>query len=1217
MRQFCTILLLLGLIPTLSAQSNAPNFWTSVPSEMTARVVFDDLSQSPKIFTLDHAALKAALLSAPLEGSAAARQQPLLLQLPKADGSVQQFRVWESPTIAPGLAAKYPEIRNYRGVATDGSNTRVRLGLSYKGFHAFYFQQGQSIQHVEALPSEDYTTAAYRVYRFADVLRDPAAHPTCGVTGDMQHDHLEEHDFQHLSPAASERSDVYNLRKYRLSVSTTAEYSQFQGGTKPLVLSAIVQTMDVVGEIQERDYGVRLELIANNDQLIYLDAATDPYSGASVGGWAGQNSIPTNAAIGSENYDIGHVFGRFLQGGTVGISLGLGTVCNLNKAAAASNFFTNSFATFYRIVAHEMGHQMAAAHSWSNCPPNQEQLAPGTAFEPGSGTTLMSYANACGDQDVQGSEEDYFHVGSINQMLNFTRFVTVPSSTCGVVDVPVNNTPPSVSIPLPTNNFFIPISTPFELDCFAADADGDPMTYCWEQIDLGPTSSLGNPTGTAPSFRSFFPVSNSSRTFPRLQNILSNTSSDAEVLPTYSRQLTFAVTVRDNHPGGGAVAIDTVRFRATNTAGPFRVTFPDEFLNWGVGENQIVTWNVANTDNANVNCQKVNIRLSTNGGQTYPITLASEVPNSGRACVQVPNNITGSARIRVEAADNIFFDVSNANFSIGQPAAPGFTVCSELKDLVCLPDNYTSTISTSSAQGFNTPITLAASGLPAGAVATFSPNPVAPGSSSTMTIDFADNQPEASFTATITGTAGATERSYDVNLTVVSNNFDALTAQSPADGASGVNTSPVLNWVDVADADTYQIQLATDPSFATGTIVLTQNNIVPDTFDIPIGLQEGQAYFWRVRPQNECGTGDWAGPFVFMVQVQSCATFSATDLPKNISANGTPTVESKITIPAGGAISDVNVTKVQGNHDFMGDLDVQVISPNGTAVLLFKNRCSSYSGSFNFGFDDVLPGPFPCPPATNGTLFKPAGTLSSFNGQTATGEWILRVKDQAVSSGGQLQAFQLEICSNVSLSGPYIVNNMPLTLTGGTNAVIPTALLKTEDADNTAAELTYTLVTIPAYGALEYDWTGPMSVGAKFTQADIDAGRIRYFEYGWSTTGSDDFRFIVTDGEGGLVGGTFLINTIVGADEPTAIPSFGLMPNPASDLVQLAFSQALESDTRVAVFNTAGQLVRELQLAAGAFALQIPVSDLPQGLYSVLVSNKQGTAARKFVRGKI
>ncbi len=1215
MRQFLTLSLLFGLFLPLFGQNVAPNFWTPVKPESISLPPSAERKINPSqihTFQLDYASLKSALTQAPMEFTAAARQQPVMLSLPLADGSLRNFRVWESPVMAPELMTKFPAIRTYAGSADDDSGLTVRLGVDYNGFYAYIFNQQGNAQIVR--PYSDGTSDFYMTYRQEDLSGGQDAQFHCGVNSN---------DVPLNPTAASATPDQtvtergaapVTLRKYRLAVVTQGEYAQFHGGTKPLVMSAIVQAVNYIVNIQERDWAVRLELIPNNDTLIFLDPATDPYMGGGlIPNWIGDNPGAINPRVGINNYDIGHLFSRVNNptGIYVAGQANLASVCSqFEKAIAGSSLPEPIGEDFYLIVAHEMGHQFSANHTFNSCPSSAGQTSGQTAYEPGGGSTIMGYT-VCDPDNIGGGRGDYFHVINLIEVTNF--LTQGGGNTCGEAIVTDNNTP-EVSIPL-TDGFFIPIGTPFTLTGNVTDQDGDDLSYCWEQFDLGPTSSLGQPTGDAPIFRSYPPADDPSRTFPRLNNIVFNNLNNEEVLPTYSRNLTFKLTARDNHPGAGGVTSAEVKFKATDKAGPFVVKYPNSSaVTWYVGEYQTVEWDVANTDKDPVNCQKVDILLSTNNGLGYQVVLASGVPNTGRYCIQVPNNTTNNARIRVQATENVFFDISNVGFKLLQPVAPDFSFCAgPATKLACAPTSASMEISTNAVSGFSDPITLTAIGLPAGATATFSPNPVMPGETSTVTVDFSDQAPEGSFTLTVEGTAASSTRSFGLPFEVVQNDFSTMAHQTPVYGAQSVDLAPWLRWNGAADADKYGIQVATSPSFEQSVLLYTNDNLTLDSFKIPALLAEGQVIYWRVRPINDCGPGPWLEPFVFVTKVQNCATLVATDLPKNISANGTPTVESKITVTgAGTSLADVNVKKVQGNHDFMRDLEVRLISPAGTNILLFKDKCGSYSGGFNIGFDDSGNGTFACPPPQNGTFAKPTDPLSTLNGQDANGVWTLRVKDNEFSSGGQVAGFELQLCSGVSLNAPFIVNNNPLQLPGGTNEVIGENLLKVEDPNNSPGQLLFTIVTIPRNGILSI--TGaPFQPGAQFTQDDINNGLLRYYDYGWNL-GNDDFRFTVTDGEGGLVSGTFSIQpSTVSTKEPLGSIAFGLAPNPAGESVRLYVTEALDTDSRVTLFNTSGQQLRSWSLGSGSTTLLLDIADLPQGVYAVAVENEKGRGVKKVV----
>ncbi|MCS6930121.1 MAG: M12 family metallo-peptidase [Saprospiraceae bacterium] len=1210
MRKIALVACLVAVVYASVAQS-ALNFWEKI--EESALILPEDARRTVEparyqTYRLDYAALTAALRKAPMEFTEAARQRPLLLQLPSAAGELRVFRVWESPIMASELTERYPEIRTYAGEAVDEPGVHVRLGVGYLGFHAFVRDAKGTIESIRTYV--DGQREYYVVYYQHDLPIEPGLRGgiSCGVQEDVLSaeawENILENDQREIRQRSSNSAPI---RVYRTAIAAKGEYSQFHGGTKASVLAAINTALNYIVNIMEPDFGVRLVLIPNNDAIIFLDPNTDPYSGETVGDWMNQNPGAINPIIGIDAYDVGHVFARYVSGSAVGIAGG--QVCsNLGKARGASSATNTNTEYFYRVAAHEFGHQLSASHTWSNCPGAEGQLAQGTAFEPGSGSTIMSYAGACAGSNIQGDVDSYYHLASIIQVRTFVT--QGQGATCGT-DVDVNNRFPSVTVTSP-RNVVIPLQTPFRLEAQGIDPDGDALRYNWEQFDTGPSSPLGNPTGTAPMFRSFPPTSNPVRFLPRLQTVANNTSSITEVMPGYSRPFTFRVSVRD---GKGAQAWDEIRFSASDAGGPFRVEYPNTSgIVWRQGEWQVISWDVANTDQPPFNCRRVNIRMSTDGGLTFPVLLAAQVPNTGRHCIRVPNVTSNLVRILVEAADNLFFDMSNANLRIEAASQPSFSVCApQIFDTVCLPTVYRSTISTTAIGAFNTPLTLNALNLPAGATATFTPNPVIPGQDAVLEIVFSGTQPEGTFEFTIEAAADSVKKTLNKVIAVYFNDFTGMALQTPPNGADGQNRAPSLRWKGSPNANIYEIQLATNPSFAPSTIVLTRDSIATDTFQVPLLLDKGKVYYWRVRPINECGRGSWVGPFSFATLVDLCAKFEAFDLPKNIPTS-ISTVESKIIVQANAIISDVNVTKIRGNHQFFRDLEMSLISPLGTSVLLFKQKCGGLNIPFLMGFDDSSPLTFACPPGNFGAIYKPEQQLNAFNGQSALGSWTLQVKDNFVSSGGTLSEFEIELCSGSPLTPPLLVNKVPLLVDPGTNAPITEALLKAQDANNTEDQLVYTLMSIPAHGRLELNWTGKMEIGAQFTQRQINNGALRYFHYGANAL-PDQFCFTVTDGEGGLIYDCFPIQVrpLNSRDLPKL--DFVLMPNPASEEIRLFFGEALRSKTRVRLLDPAGRLVREQTWEAGPSFLTVPVLHLPAGLYLLSVENAEGIGVSKiFVR---
>ena len=631
-------------------QEISQNLWRDVDE---AQIVTSEqryiIPQAYRTLKLDVEGMLDFLSKAPLEFSDETKSKLITLFLPYPDGSMQSFSIVESPIMAPELGKKYPEIKTYLGKGIDDPYASARFDFTPLGFHAMVLSPNGNV-FIDPYSLGDVEN--YITYYTRDYFKNNASFE-CQVISDesrlQELSYLKE--YMVFTPTGPQ------LRTYRLALAATGEYTIFFGGKPAQGLGAVVTSVNRVNGVYEKEVAVRMVLVANNDILIFTDPLTDPYTNADGFEMLAQNQATIDARIGPENYDIGHVFST--GGGGVAY---LGVICVDGYKAQGVTGSSAPVGDAYDIdyVAHEMGHQFGGNHTFNgttgSCAGNRNTT---TAYEPGSGSTIMAYAGICSPENLQAHSDPYFHVVSFDEIVAYTNFGS--GNDCAVITATGNSAPLVNAI---ADGFDIPQSTPFSLTGSATDPDGDELTYCWEEFDLGPSGTIDSPSGTAPILRSWNPTISPTRYFPRLLNLLNNTSVIGELLPTYKRALTFRLTVRDNKPGGGGVNYQEMKFNVDGNSGPFIVTSPNTNVTWAGGSSQTVSWDVAGTNTTPVNCSNVNILLSTDGGLTFPTTLSANTPNDGTESVNIPNTPSTTARIKVEAVGNIFFDLSNVNFVI-------------------------------------------------------------------------------------------------------------------------------------------------------------------------------------------------------------------------------------------------------------------------------------------------------------------------------------------------------------------------------------------------------------------------------------------------------------------------------------------------------------------------------------------------------------------------
>lgn len=588
------------------------------------------------------------------------------IELPQPDGNFREFKVWETSNMDRALAAKYPLIKSYTAYAVDNKSVTAKLDLSPYGFGAMVYD-GDNTYFVD--PYTQAQDGYYICYYKHDYIRPVNASFHCGVANKQENElGMARMNLTNTGlPKVQYKTSGAQKHVYRLALACTHQYADSVAGpnpTKAAVLAAMNLIMNRVNGVYETELSIHMDLIADEDTLIFLDAVSDPYDNSGGLSMHTQNQSTIDTRVGNANYDIGHVFCT----GEGGVAEPESACLTGNKAKGVTGQahpVGDAFAIDF--VAHEMGHQLGAYHTFnastSSCAGN---VTASDAYEPGSGSTIMAYAGICGAGDnLQAHSDDYFHAKSLDEISTYTLLGN--GASCGTISSS-GNTPNSISSF--SNTYFIPAQTPFEITApQATDADGDPITYCWEEWDLGDVGKSFNETTVGPILRSFKGTASQTRICPRLDMLRSNIDYyTGEKLPAVDRTINFTLTTRDVHNGWGAfnTPTDNITLLVANTGNPFVVTNPTTANNyWQVGSTATVTWDVAGTNASPVNCSNVDIFLSLDDGQTYPYTLATGIPNNGSASVTVPvDAYTASARVKVKGSNNVFFDISDHGFII-------------------------------------------------------------------------------------------------------------------------------------------------------------------------------------------------------------------------------------------------------------------------------------------------------------------------------------------------------------------------------------------------------------------------------------------------------------------------------------------------------------------------------------------------------------------------
>jgi hypothetical protein len=562
---------------------------------------------------------------------------------PLPDGTELEFLIWLDPILPSGLAATYPDIRTYSGICATDPSLRIKLDIGAYGMHGMVI--GPETNYFLD-PATDSRKDVYITYSKEQAYVD---NRHCTVSQPVTYPSIGPSSTSNPALITSQSFTLGHLRSYRIAISTTSSYGIFRSGSDFHILSSLVTQIHRVNGVFERDVNIRFVFAEGTDQLFFKDPSSDPFTVDSLAN-ASILAMDNQNAMGSFNdslYDLGICFSTLEQHYSNGL------VCTMSKNKASFGV-VNKLGSPIDLVhlAHALGHMVGANHTNnSNC--NRVGTA---AFEPGSGSSIMARTGYC-FPSIQESGDAYFHIHNIFEMHEFVT--NGPGASCGRNSMPSFNLPPLAL--LPSDVVYIPPSTPLRLyPDQSFDPDGQPVTYCWEQYNLGPPGHPNMPSGSAPIIRSRPPSKSNVRFIPELLSIVKGTQQIGEMLPDYSRNLRFRLTMRDNNMMDGGVSYQQLDMSVLGNVPPFEVQYPMAGQSFSAQEHRIISWNVGATSDSLINCQKVNIYLSLDSGYTFDHTLALNEDNDGHFTWFVPDGFESEqARLMIVAADQYFFALSD------------------------------------------------------------------------------------------------------------------------------------------------------------------------------------------------------------------------------------------------------------------------------------------------------------------------------------------------------------------------------------------------------------------------------------------------------------------------------------------------------------------------------------------------------------------------------
>lgn len=914
------------LLPCLCfyvSASYSQQIWEAQFNSLT-QITVSDAPKEYEILKLNQENLTSLLTNVQERGSN--KYFAPIISLPLGKQNFEKFEIYEASNFSPALARKFPSIKSYIAKSTV-SNTTARISYSKQLGLFAYIETNEGTIMVKPVNNAKNEYITYH-RTSSETFTNFECETIENTLGRIQHS----------KDTSLALNDGY-LRKYRVAIATTGEYASFfltghetsDQEKKETVLAAMNNSLTRINGIFERDFGVIMELIDTNDQIIYLNGSSDPFSS---GGYNGQLQSTLNSVIGSQNYDVGHLF--VFSSSIYGNAGCIACVCEEDKKGSAFTAHSAPDSDHFNMIAsHEFGHQFGGYHVQSSA--NCRSSAGRQEVEPGSGSSIMGYAGIC-PPNVQSNPDDYFNYVDIRDVIEWTR----NNSSCAELISTGNNDP----IANAGGDYTIPISTAFVLEGTGSDSDSNStLTYCWEQNNPENPFSTSTPQPTwvyGPLYRSKPPTDTPNRYIPRIEDVIQgNLTPTWEVIPSVSRTINFVLTVRDNAISGAKTASDEKIITVIDSAGPFTVTSQNTSENWTIGETRTITWDVANTHLQPIGVENVQILLSIDGGYTYPYILANSTPNNGSAQIIIPalSESTSHARIMVRPLNNIFYAINTADIYIQTTDfVMDFT---SVEKEVCKPNSVTYNFTYKTFLNFNESTNFSVENLPNNVAATFSPSSALQNNTPvTLTLSGTDNLPIGTTNFIVKGNANSIERQSLLTLNTFEQQLVAPTQSTPQNNAVGIGILPEFSWNSDINAANYSIEIATDQNFNT---IIESVNTVNTSYASTLVSEYNTTYYWRIKSFNSCAESNYSSVYSFTTACNTVTDIQTTP--------GTDTVEVQWIDNSGTSSWEIEIVNTGTTPTGMGTIVTNnpYTAPNLTSGSSYNLYIRALCSSNNFG----------------------------------------------------------------------------------------------------------------------------------------------------------------------------------------------------------------------------------------------------------------------------